>query len=155
MKVLPVFKAVVVSSGSIFLTLLVLLGTVKSAVDRQCWFSFDTFFWPDIFYQFCLGLVHYTGKIFQTFTSPEVLPQSLKPRLFKANATHKIQPMNLGIGLMSRIPYTIHRAGALSSPPPPPPSNIHKPAADIFMVPLAHGRVWMREDLSHHYNKLD
>jgi hypothetical protein len=35
-KVLPVFKAVVVSSGSVFLELLALPGPVQSAVDGQC-----------------------------------------------------------------------------------------------------------------------
>jgi hypothetical protein len=88
-KVLPVFKAVVVSSGSVFLALLVLSGAIKTAVDGQCLISFDTFFWPNIFYQHCLGLVCYIDRIFHTFTSPEVWPKSPKPQLFKANSAHK------------------------------------------------------------------
>ncbi len=65
-RVLPYFKAVVVSSGS-FSTLLILPGAVKSAVDGQCWIIFDTFFWPDKFDQHCLGLVCYTDKRFHTY----------------------------------------------------------------------------------------
>jgi len=117
-KVLLVFKAVLVSSGSVFLALLVLPGAVKSAVDRQRWVSFDTFFWPDIFYQHCLGLVHYNNKIIHNFTSPEVLPKPPKPRLFKATQPTKIRPVNAlekkyhctggCIGLMSRVPYSIY-----------------------------------------------
>ncbi len=89
-RVLPDFKAVIVSSSSFFSTPLILPGAVKSAVDGQCWIIFDTFFWPDKFYQHCLGLVCHTDERFHTYHFTGSLAETAAP---KANSAQKIRPM--------------------------------------------------------------
>jgi hypothetical protein len=84
-RVMPAFKAVVVARRKFFFALLICLDTVKSAFDGQRWVIFDTMFWPDKFYQHCLGLIRYIHKRFDFFTRP-------KPRLFKAKSAPNIQP---------------------------------------------------------------
>jgi hypothetical protein len=91
-RVMPDFKAVVVAYRQFFFALLIQPDAVKSAFDGQCWIFFDTLFWPDKFYQHCLGLVRYTHKSFTLFSSPEVLPKPPKPRLFKAKSAQNIRP---------------------------------------------------------------
>jgi hypothetical protein len=66
-RVMPDFKAIVVARRQFFVVLLICLNAVKSAFDGQRWIVFDTMFWPDKFYQHCLGLVRYIHKRFHTF----------------------------------------------------------------------------------------
>jgi hypothetical protein len=77
-RVMPDFKAVVVACRQFFFALLICLDAVKSAFDGQYWIFFDTMFWPDKFYQHCLGLVHYIHKRFHTFLVTGSLVETAK-----------------------------------------------------------------------------
>ncbi len=66
-RVMPDFKADVVAPRQFFFALLICLNAVKSAFNGQRWIVFDTMFWPDKFYQHCLGNVRYIHKRFHTF----------------------------------------------------------------------------------------
>ncbi len=77
-RVMPDFKAIVVACRQFFFALLICLDTVKSAFDGQYWIFFDTMFWPDKFYQHCLGLVRYIHKRFHTFLVTGSLVETAK-----------------------------------------------------------------------------
>jgi hypothetical protein len=68
---MPDFKAFV------FVALLICLYAVKLNFDGQCWIVFGhKMFWPDKFYQHCLGLIRYAQKRCHTFISTRRLAET-------------------------------------------------------------------------------
>ncbi len=109
-KVMPDFKAVVVSSGSVFSydcrCLALWIRPLKGSVGL----AFDTFFSHDISLQHSLGLARYTVARFHTYMSPEVLPILAKPRLLKANLAQKIRPVTNVLFRKKWFYWGVHRA---------------------------------------------